>query len=100
MQSAASGRKIPLDLDRATFGDNNETDLANAFHSIANKSRLLRDQLPPTSSKDPKPLPSIVTFPYSRHSSYRELCHLLEAFKPRDVWPCTLDPRDWLERGT
>ncbi|KAK6436667.1 hypothetical protein LTR95_007139 [Oleoguttula sp. CCFEE 5521] len=40
-------------------------------------------------------LPNRITFPYSRHSSYTELCHLLEVFKPTDVHPCTVDDTHW-----
>ncbi|KAM0806338.1 beta-lactamase-like protein, partial [Usnea florida] len=29
-------------------------------------------------------------FPYSRHSSYEELCNLVKAFEPVDVYPCTI----------
>ncbi len=36
-----------------------------------------------------------IRFPYSRHSSYSELCGLLEAFKPKDVFPCTVDENSW-----
>lgn len=36
-------------------------------------------------------------FPYSRHSSYSELCHLIQAFKPRDIIPCTVDAETWCE---
>ncbi|GKZ35358.1 hypothetical protein AbraIFM66950_005986 [Aspergillus brasiliensis] len=43
------------------------------------------------------PLPRIIHFPYSRHSSYSELCHLVSAFKPKDVYPCTVDPVSWDE---
>lgn len=42
---------------------------------------------------------TIITFPYSRHSSYAEQCHLVDAFKPRDVWPCTADFKEWSENG-
>lgn len=42
-------------------------------------------------------LPKVITFPYSRHSSYAELCHLVEIFKPRDVYPCTVDEEEWHE---
>jgi hypothetical protein len=35
------------------------------------------------------------TFPYSRHSSYAELCELVSAFKPKDVFPCTVDRATW-----
>jgi hypothetical protein len=34
-------------------------------------------------------------FPYSRHSSYGELCLLVKAFKPKDVFPCTVDANTW-----
>ena len=37
----------------------------------------------------------IQTFPYSRHSSYNELCHLIEAFKPKNIHPCTVDDANW-----
>lgn len=36
-----------------------------------------------------------IVFPYSRHSSYMELCHLLEALRPKDVYPCAVDEEDW-----
>ncbi|KAK5130529.1 hypothetical protein LTR08_001959 [Meristemomyces frigidus] len=40
-------------------------------------------------------LPKQITFPYSRHSSYSELCDLVDAFKPNDVHPCTVDYANW-----
>lgn len=46
-------------------------------------------------SKDGSQLPKLITFPYSRHSSYDELCHLVEAFKPNDIYPCTVDELNW-----
>ncbi|KAF2789205.1 hypothetical protein K505DRAFT_410456 [Melanomma pulvis-pyrius CBS 109.77] len=36
-----------------------------------------------------------IRFPYSRHSSYSELCTLVEAFQPKDVYPCTVDEGCW-----
>lgn len=36
-----------------------------------------------------------IRFPYSRHSSYSELCELVAAFRPRDVFPCTVDEATW-----
>ncbi|KUI56090.1 hypothetical protein VP1G_03466 [Cytospora mali] len=44
-------------------------------------------------------LPNRIRFPYSRHSSSRELCHLVSVFKPRDIWPCTVDPIRWIRQG-
>ena len=40
-------------------------------------------------------LPEIITFPYSRHSSYPELCDLVKVFKPKDIYPCTVDEDYW-----
>ncbi|KAK5121355.1 hypothetical protein LTR85_005521 [Meristemomyces frigidus] len=40
-------------------------------------------------------LTDVQTFPYSRHSSYGELCDLLDAFKPKDIHPCTVDHSNW-----
>lgn len=39
--------------------------------------------------------PQTITFPYSRHSSYSELCEFVAAFKPLDVYPCTVDEVNW-----
>ena len=42
-----------------------------------------------------EPLRRTIRFPYSRHSSYSELCILVDAFRPRDVYPCTVDDESW-----
>lgn len=47
--------------------------------------------------QDPS-LPSKITFSYARHSAYPELRHLVETFRPKDVWPCTVDVSQWEER--
>lgn len=45
-------------------------------------------------------LPKTIRFPYSRHSSYPELCAFVDAFKPKDVWPCTANPDEWIRNDT
>lgn len=40
-------------------------------------------------------LPRVIRFPYARHSSYEELCHFVDIFKPLDVWPCTENAECW-----
>jgi DNA cross-link repair 1C protein len=42
-------------------------------------------------------LPRVITFPYSRHSSYAELCDLVRVFRPKDVYACTVDADTWHE---
>ncbi|SMQ45167.1 unnamed protein product [Zymoseptoria tritici ST99CH_3D7] len=39
-------------------------------------------------------LPKQILFPFSRHASYGELCLLIEAFKPKDIYPCTVVPQE------
>ncbi|KAL2007826.1 hypothetical protein VTN00DRAFT_7808 [Thermoascus crustaceus] len=43
------------------------------------------------------PLPNVINFPYSRHSSYAELCEFVSAFKPKEIFPCTIDSGSWSE---
>ncbi|TKA79551.1 hypothetical protein B0A55_02738 [Friedmanniomyces simplex] len=50
---------------------------------------------PKISSKRADGLAKQITFPYSRHSSYGELCDLVDAFKPKDIHPCTVDDAHW-----
>jgi DNA cross-link repair 1C protein len=38
-----------------------------------------------------------ITFPYSRHSSYPELCDLVRIFKPKDAYQCTVNEENWNE---
>lgn len=38
-----------------------------------------------------------IHFPYSRHSSYAELRHLVSKFRPKDICPCTVDTEGWTE---
>lgn len=43
------------------------------------------------------PLKDTVQFPFSRHSSYDELCGLVAALKPGDIYPCTVQEETWTE---
>jgi hypothetical protein len=43
------------------------------------------------------PRADTIHFPFSRHSSYNELCDLVAAFKPDDIYPCTVDEQTWTE---
>ncbi|MCJ1378843.1 hypothetical protein MMC17_001942 [Xylographa soralifera] len=40
-------------------------------------------------------LAKYISFPYSRHSSYEELCQLVGTFRPTDIYPCTVDDKTW-----
>ncbi|GAB1315854.1 DNA repair metallo-beta-lactamase domain-containing protein [Madurella fahalii] len=95
LSAVANGRKVPLDLERAAFKEDNKTDLVHGIQAITNRLKLRNKQLPPNGA-DARALPNVITFPYSRHSSYTELCNLVNTFRPGDVWPCTVDVPRWL----
>ncbi|KAK5454167.1 hypothetical protein LTS15_006167 [Exophiala xenobiotica] len=52
-------------------------------------SVMVKDQIPFRSKQD------TIHFPYSRHSSYHELRHLVSIFRPKDLCACTVDPESW-----
>jgi len=94
----ASGRSLSLDhmgLDREENGFQ-LTDLTKVISRSAsdkrNESRRRSLEGPQGES-----LPRTIKFPYSRHASYAELCHLVKVFNPKDVYPCTVDEQNWHE---
>ncbi|OLN96246.1 Protein artemis [Colletotrichum chlorophyti] len=94
---AKTGRNVSLDMEIASFGEKNERAILDAFQEIGQKSHSVHEVAATSSSrKAPGQLPRIITFPYSRHSSYQELRDLVRVFQPRDVWPCTVNPSEWL----
>lgn len=72
------------------------TQLAAAVVKAVTEERR-DDLINPREKGKSQALPKIITFPYSRHSSYQEIRDLLAIFKPKDVWPCTEDPDHWHE---
>ncbi|KAF2236078.1 hypothetical protein EV356DRAFT_444058, partial [Viridothelium virens] len=71
-----------------------ETKARNSYQASLRSSKLPTSQAS-TSAKNAAKLPEVITFPYSRHSSYEELCQLLALFQPKDVFPCTVDEKSW-----
>ncbi|OHE98222.1 artemis protein [Colletotrichum orchidophilum] len=100
---AKAGRSLSLDLDITSFGEKNEAAITDAFQAVGRRKYLehqTTQTLEQTTDGPSGDLPRIITFPYSRHSSYRELCDLVQIFRPKDVWPCTVNPADWLRNNT
>ncbi|KAL4822017.1 hypothetical protein BDW67DRAFT_6367 [Aspergillus spinulosporus] len=93
-----------LSLDSYGMKNAHEMPLAELVNILSrgplSEERMLLEDLPTstdTLDRSGKPLPRTIRFPYSRHSSYAELCKLVEAFRPRDIHPCTVDPLNWDE---
>ncbi|KAL4751278.1 hypothetical protein BDW72DRAFT_203236 [Aspergillus terricola var. indicus] len=93
-----------LSLDSYGMKDAHEMPLEELVNILSrgplSEGRTLSENLPISldkSDRSRKPLPRTIRFPYSRHSSYAELCELVKVFKPRDIHPCTVDHLDWCE---
>ncbi|KUJ08807.1 uncharacterized protein LY89DRAFT_764166 [Mollisia scopiformis] len=73
------------------------TKIVTALLQLVREPRGLSKARSTESQGSSNELPKVITFPYSRHSSYDELCDLVRALKPRDVYPCTVDEQHWDE---
>jgi DNA cross-link repair 1C protein len=91
----SKGRAISLDH----MGFNREEDelSIDSLTKVLTKSVVDKRRLGVNESVEDQILPRVITFPYSRHSSYAELCHLVRIFQPKDVFPCTVDEDNWHE---
>ncbi|KAB8304766.1 hypothetical protein EYC80_004115 [Monilinia laxa] len=88
-----------ISLDGITSGGDQISlkDLGQSLlRKLAQNSNEEPDVRRDPSSRD-NGLPKLITFPYSRHSSYPELLDLVRIFKPKDVYPCTVDEEGWHE---
>ena len=93
LRSAMSAKR-PVTFPLVDVEDNKyQGDLDIVLHSLVKFSEKGRGSEPSST------LPNRIRFPYSRHSSYRELCDLVSVFKPMDIWPCTVDPIRWMKKG-
>ncbi|KAF3070293.1 Protein artemis [Trichoderma lentiforme] len=95
MNALASGRDLQLNMSLSSTEDARSTDLQRAILSIINSQLMAVPTRTNVEQRGETRLPDIIRFPYSRHSSYAELCNLVSAFKPRDIWPCTFRLETW-----
>ncbi|KAF5025790.1 hypothetical protein F66182_2123 [Fusarium sp. NRRL 66182] len=83
-QAVSTGRNIPLDWDIDDLNTHSAQEIIFTLAERRGKAALNQK------SNDEPTLPKTIYFPYSRHSSLPELCHFVQTFRPRDVWPCTV----------
>ncbi|KAF2189186.1 hypothetical protein K469DRAFT_701784 [Zopfia rhizophila CBS 207.26] len=91
LQEAINGGdgKIKLGLELQKESQDREDDLSlQSLVSILSSRATASEQAAEKQNE-------AIRFPYSRHSSYSELCALVNAFKPGDVYPCTVDESNW-----
>ncbi|KAL3496628.1 hypothetical protein BJX62DRAFT_193658 [Aspergillus germanicus] len=100
LSEAFNSRSKALSLDSYGMKDAHEMPLDELIN-VLSRGRLSEESITEgiTDIQDDstKSLPRTIRFPYSRHSSYAELCELIAAFKPKDIYPCTVDPSEWDE---
>jgi DNA cross-link repair 1C protein len=99
-QSRRGKMKLESHLNKAESAEvDDDIDLDRLIEELVNMSRegktIETQGFADESDLVDDSLPKTITFPYSRHSSYLELCDLVAAFRPRDVYPCTVDEGNW-----
>ncbi|KAI0376454.1 Metallo-hydrolase/oxidoreductase [Hypomontagnella monticulosa] len=88
-----------IDLDIEPSESTEQLPVADIIKSLANKANMTRNPIEEVGESDgPSTLPWRIVFPYARHSSLPELRHFVNTFKPKDIWPCTVDLTTWAER--
>ncbi|RSL98893.1 hypothetical protein CDV31_012414 [Fusarium ambrosium] len=95
-QAVSTGRNIPLDWDITSLDNHSAQEIVQMLaERLVNSKKAVAEDVAGQAE-----LPKTIYFPYSRHSSYPELCHFVETFRPKDVWPCTANPTEWMRNGT
>lgn len=104
--SASEDKRIPLDaFDEFKLPEDGAIPLdlvPKILASLARRNESSCDYISMEKSPEPRVtrsrLPKTITFPYSRHSSYGELCEFVSIFRPRELYPCTAPPpSEWSE---
>lgn len=100
VEALRSSRKS-LSLNDMSFNQEQEafrlTDLTEFLARSISEKHYGNTETPRDTQARGQILPNVITFPYSRHSSYKELCDLVQVFDPKDVYPCTIDELNWTE---
>ncbi|KAI1458169.1 Metallo-hydrolase/oxidoreductase [Annulohypoxylon moriforme] len=97
-KATVTSRDIKIDMDMADFTENES--ITEILESLIKKANVIRNPVKKLDENgQPSALSNRIVFPYARHSSLPELRHLVETFKPKDIWPCTVDPVYWKEKG-
>lgn len=102
---AYKSKRKTLSLDEYGIKDEQDIPLDKLVKILSRGMQNKSKQSLPNRIVSPRPRPSQShtpsnrhqEFPYSRHSSYSELCELVSAFSPKDVFPCTTNPLTWDE---
>ncbi|KHN95911.1 uncharacterized protein MAM_06273 [Metarhizium album ARSEF 1941] len=98
---ASSGRDLSLNMSISDLGEGLSADMSSVVQSLVERLRTQTGApklLAAPLNNPHDALPKVILFPFARHSPYRELCELIKAFRPKDIWPCTVDQR-WMDQS-
>jgi len=91
LQRSLNGGNATISLDMVLQKESQKSEDGPSLQSLVSALSTHASK-----SQEPEPaLKRVIRFPYSRHSSYSELCGLVSAFRPKDVFPCTVDENAW-----
>ncbi|KAI2464736.1 Metallo-hydrolase/oxidoreductase [Annulohypoxylon bovei var. microspora] len=97
-KALATSRDVEIDMEMSDFRE--KESITEILKSLVKKVNATRNPVKKLEENDqPSKLSNRIVFPYARHSSLLELRHFVETFKPKDIWPCTVDPACWMEKG-
>jgi hypothetical protein len=91
LQSSLDEGKGKVELGNAVLKESQDSDDDLSLKALVS----VLSEHATNSEKSPEKQNETIRFPYSRHSSYSELCMLVQAFQPKDVFPCTVDEGRW-----
>lgn len=101
LESASTSRKPNLSLHGLGLEVDQDISLQEFLERLLGledvKSASHGDQAPQRVCLDGGPVTDTIHFPFSRHSSYNELCDLIAVFRPADIYPCTVEEQTWTE---
>lgn len=97
LQSARNHQDHRMIFDSLGPDPDSELSLKDFVELILNEQGTSAPSTNPRASKVNQQTTNTVHFPYSRHSSYSELCDLVQRFRPKDICPCTVDLVSWSE---
>lgn len=101
IDSARSSRDLKMSLEGLVLDTEEEISLQEFMERLLASDGVIpstrSERVPEKGCAGGDPVNDTMHFPFSRHSSYSELCCLVETFKPRDIYPCTVDEQTWTE---
>jgi DNA cross-link repair 1C protein len=101
IDSARSSKDLRMSLAGMDLDNEEEITLQEFAKRLVGLENFIsitgNERIPNKPCSHGSPLKDTVHFPFSRHSSYDELCGLVAALKPGDIYPCTVEEDTWTE---